>query len=125
MADMPARNEERLHRIDQFKQATHPSAEWNYSFRDVILYALSIGCRRTERQFVYENDKNFATLASFAVVAVHKARLEYQQLLPNFDMVSLCSSILDACINSSSAMHALLSSCVLTLRGIPSSALCS
>ena len=82
-----ARDERRLQRIESFKQATHPSSEWQYNFRDVILYALSIGCRRTEREFVYENDCDFATLPSFAVVAVHKARLQYQDLLPNFDPV--------------------------------------
>lgn len=81
----PARDEQRLQRIEKFKRETHPSSEWQYSFRDVILYALSIGCQRTERQFVYENDTNFATLPSFAVVAVHKAGLQYQDLLPNFD----------------------------------------
>ncbi|DBA67297.1 TPA: hypothetical protein ACH3X2_001601 [Trebouxia sp. C0005] len=81
----PERDERRLQRIELFKQATHPSSEWQYSFRDVILYALSIGCRRTEREFVYENDGDFATLPSFAVVAVHKAKLQYQDLLPNFD----------------------------------------
>ena len=87
------RDERRLQRIELFKQATHPSSEWQYSFRDVILYALSIGCRRTEREFVYENDCDFATLPSFAVIAVHKARLQYQDLLPNFDpvCVSYCA----------------------------------
>ncbi|KAL0055576.1 hypothetical protein WJX82_002025 [Trebouxia sp. C0006] len=80
-----ARDERRLQRIESFKQVTHPSSEWQYNFRDVILYALSIGCRRTEREFVYENDCDFAALPSFAVVAVHKARLQYQDLLPNFD----------------------------------------
>lgn len=79
------RDEERLQRIDRFKRAEHPSSEWEYSFREVILYALSIGCNRTERQYVYENDEDFTTLPSFAVLAVHKARLQYQQLLPNFD----------------------------------------
>ena len=96
-----ARDERRLQRIESFKQATHPSSEWQYNFRDVILYALSIGCRRTEREFVYENDCDFATLPSFAVVAVHKARLQYQDLLPNFDMV--CVSY---CASSWRALHA-------------------
>lgn len=88
------RDEERLQRIDRFKRAEHPSSEWEYSFREVILYALSIGCNRTERQYVYENDEDFTTLPSFAVLAVHKARLQYQQLLPNFDPVkTICQYV--------------------------------
>ncbi|KAL3139739.1 hypothetical protein ABBQ38_004044 [Trebouxia sp. C0009 RCD-2024] len=79
------RDEERLQRIEQFKRKASPASPWQYSFRDAILYALSIGCKGTERRFVYENDPDFATLPSFAVVAVHKAKLDYQQLLPNFD----------------------------------------
>lgn len=82
------RDEERLQRIEQFKRKASPASPWQYSFRDAILYALSIGCKGTERRFVYENDPDFATLPSFAVVAVHKAKLDYQQLLPNFDAVS-------------------------------------
>ena len=85
MADK--RDEERLKRIKEFRRQTAPSSAWQYSFRDVILYALSVGCKRTERNFVYENDTDFATLPSFAVVAVHKAKLDYQYLLPNFDPV--------------------------------------
>lgn len=82
------RDEQRLQRIEQFKRKAAPSSAWQYSFRDVILYALSIGCKRTARKFVYEKDPEFATLPTFAVVAVHKAKLDYQQLLPNFDPVS-------------------------------------
>lgn len=81
------RDEERLKRIQEFRRQTPLSSVWQYSFRDAILYALSVGCKRTERKFVYENDADFATLPSFAVVAVHKAKLDYQHLLPNFDPV--------------------------------------
>ena len=81
-------DEQRLQEIEQFKRKPAPSSVWKYSFRDTILYALSIGCQRTERKFVYENDTDFATLPTFAVVAVHKAKLDYQHLLPNFDPVS-------------------------------------
>lgn len=79
---------QRLQRIEEFKHRPAPSSVWQYSFRDCILYALSVGCQRTERKFVYENDADFATLPTFAVVAVHKAKLDYQHLLPNFDPVS-------------------------------------
>ena len=82
-------DEQRLQRIEQFKRETPPSSVWQYSFRDAILYALSVGCQRTDRKFVYENDTDFATLPTFAVVSVHKAKLDYQQLLPNFDPVSM------------------------------------
>ena len=81
-------DEMRLQEIEEFKRKPAPSSAWQYSFRDTILYALSVGCQRTERKFVYENDTDFATLPTFAVVAVHKAKLDYQHLLPNFDPVS-------------------------------------
>ena len=114
----PARDEPRLQRIERFKRETHPSSEWQYSFRDVILYALSIGCRRTERNFVYENDTDFATLPSFAVVAVHKAGLPYQDLLPNFDPVNAhgwynsgCAPCLLACTLNPLAFYSSATCC--------------
>ena len=88
VSDGSPRDEERLQLIEDFKRSQHPSAKWQYDFRDVILYALSIGCPRTERKFVYENDKDFQALPSYAVLALHKAELRCHHLLPNFDPVS-------------------------------------
>lgn len=86
---MASIDKDRLKRMEEFKRAIHPSGSWKYSYRDIILYALSIGCKRTELCYVFEKDAKFAALPTFAVVAVHKAGLAYQSLLPNFDPVSL------------------------------------
>lgn len=85
---MSSQSADRLERIEAFKKATHVAAQWHYNYRDVILYALSVGCKRTELQYVFEKHPEFAALPTFAVIAVHKASLPYQSLLPNFDMVS-------------------------------------
>lgn len=60
-----------------------------YTERDVIIYALGIGC--TAQRFVYENDPNFAPLPSFAVVPAFGVLdiIPYAHYLPKFDSANL------------------------------------
>ncbi|KAJ6161338.1 Peroxisomal hydratase-dehydrogenase-epimerase [Penicillium chermesinum] len=54
--------------IEKAKSVTTEGTEFNYVDRDVILYNLSLGAKRTDLPLVYENDDNFQPLPSFGVV---------------------------------------------------------
>lgn len=60
---------------------------YNYTDRDVILYNLGLGAKRTDLSLVYEGDDNFQVLPTFGVVPTYfaKAPWELKDLLPNFD----------------------------------------
>ena len=65
--------------------------DWEYNEKDVMLYALGLGCSRQETQYVYENDDAFAPLPTFAVLALHHGGLsntDITQYVENFDPVS-------------------------------------
>lgn len=66
-----------------------PSAPGKYSYtdRDVILYNLGLGAKRTDLPLVYENDNNFQVLPTFGVIPPYHTRPAYnmKQILPNFD----------------------------------------
>lgn len=70
---------------------------WTYTEKDVILYALSIGCTWDEARFVYENDEDFAPLPTFGVLALHKEgaldSIDFAKLVPNYNPVSVLSSL--------------------------------
>ena len=57
-----------LQNIEQAKQLSADGTPFDYSDRDVILYSLSLGARRTDLPIVYENHENFQALPSFAVI---------------------------------------------------------
>ena len=66
------------------------STKWRYSERDVILYALSVGCSWEESQYVYENADGFAALPTFGVLPLHNGALnalDFTNLVPNFNPV--------------------------------------
>ncbi|KAI8356698.1 hypothetical protein EDC96DRAFT_566447 [Choanephora cucurbitarum] len=65
--------------------------EFSYGEREAILYALGLGCKRTDTRFVYENDMNFAVLPTFGVVPSLKAMeaVPFGDFLPNFNPMML------------------------------------
>lgn len=72
--------------------------EWSFTERDVILYALGVGCSWKEGRYVYENHEDFAALPTFGVLALHNGALEGVDLtgvLPNFNPVGRqsCSAV--------------------------------
>jgi hypothetical protein len=69
---------------------TRVSTSWKYTERDVILYALSIGCTWEESQYVYENADGFSPLPTFGVLPLHNGALnsmDLTNLVPNFNPV--------------------------------------
>ncbi|KAI9292645.1 NAD(P)-binding protein [Neoconidiobolus thromboides FSU 785] len=64
-------------------------ADYSYTQRDVILYALGLGAKRTELDLVYENADNFFTLPTFAVLAGFENGAEFNKFIPEFNPMML------------------------------------
>ncbi|THC99195.1 hypothetical protein EYZ11_001283 [Aspergillus tanneri] len=54
--------------IEKAKQASSDGSAFDYVDRDVILYNLSLGAKRTDLPLVYENNENFQALPSWGVI---------------------------------------------------------
>ncbi|RJE25662.1 Multifunctional beta-oxidation protein [Aspergillus sclerotialis] len=59
---------DKLQAIEKAKGMSTDGTAFDYVDRDVILYNLSVGARRTDLPLVYENDENFQALPSFGVI---------------------------------------------------------
>ncbi|KAL4954292.1 hypothetical protein BDW69DRAFT_163475 [Aspergillus filifer] len=57
-----------LNAIESAKKATTDGTPFDYTDRDVILYNLSLGAKRTDLPLVYENNEHFQALPSFGVI---------------------------------------------------------
>ncbi|KAI5282220.1 hypothetical protein KEM52_003743, partial [Ascosphaera acerosa] len=57
-----------LANIAKAKTAVAEGSPFDWTDRDVILYALSLGARRTELPLVYENNEHFQVLPTFGVL---------------------------------------------------------
>ncbi|KAI9495200.1 hypothetical protein BDB00DRAFT_760444 [Zychaea mexicana] len=77
--------------IEAAKKIKFDVTTFDYGEREVILYALGVGCKRTDLQFVYENDENFATLPTFGVIPSFSimSSLPFGDILPNFNPMML------------------------------------
>lgn len=54
--------------LEAARKLVNETLEFTYEEREVILYALGLGCKRTDLSFVYENNQDFAVLPTFGVV---------------------------------------------------------
>lgn len=70
------------------KQKFKPTS-FEYTERDVILYALGVGAKRTDLPLVYENSDKFITLPTFGVVPGLNAvnAVPFSEFLPSFNPV--------------------------------------
>jgi multifunctional beta-oxidation protein len=61
---------------------------YTYTDRDIILYNLSLGCKRTALPLVYENDPNFTALPTFGVIPTYTSQPPYslKEIIPNYDL---------------------------------------
>ncbi|KAI9800835.1 MAG: bifunctional hydroxyacyl-CoA dehydrogenase/enoyl-CoA hydratase fox2 [Sarcosagium campestre] len=84
-------NREILANIEAAKKATSQGSEFTFDDRDVILYNLGIGAKRTELPFVFEGDDNFQALPTFGVVPYFGAQapFNFADIVPNFSMMML------------------------------------
>ncbi|KAI9205184.1 uncharacterized protein BJ171DRAFT_84467 [Polychytrium aggregatum] len=68
-----------------------PSQTFSYSQRDVIIYALGVGARRTDLPLVYENSDKFVALPTYGVVPAFAAQsaVSFGDFMPNFNPMML------------------------------------
>ncbi|QKX54612.1 uncharacterized protein TRUGW13939_01700 [Talaromyces rugulosus] len=64
----PSGNEGILANIEKAKSLTAEGTPFDYTDRDVILYNISLGAKRTDLPFVYENNEDFQPFPTFGVV---------------------------------------------------------
>lgn len=64
---------------------------YSYTDRDVILYNLGLGARRTDLPLVYEGSTEFQVLPTFGVIPTYFAKAPYsvKDIVPNFDQRQL------------------------------------
>lgn len=64
---------------------------YNYQERDVILYNLGVGAKRTELPWVYENNEDFEVIPTFGVIPQFDSQMSipYDEFLPNFSPMML------------------------------------
>ena len=87
MSEENKENRKYLTKIQQAKEAKSTPVTYSYNDRDVILYNLGVGAKRTDLSLVFEGDDNFQVLPTFGVVPTYfaKAPWEMKDILPNFD----------------------------------------
>ncbi|KAK4968659.1 bifunctional hydroxyacyl-CoA dehydrogenase/enoyl-CoA hydratase fox2, partial [Elasticomyces elasticus] len=80
-----------LANIDKAKAAKSEGSEFGYDERDVILYNLGVGAKRTDLPLVFENDENFQVLPTFGVIPVFNATMPFSMsdVVPNFSPMML------------------------------------
>lgn len=80
-----------LKAIEEAKAAKAEGSPFEYTERDVILYNLGVGAKRTDLPFVYENDDKFQVLPTFGVIPPFNAVAPYSlsDIVPNFSPMML------------------------------------
>ena len=85
------RNEEVFGNIEKAKSAKAEGTQFQYDEKDVILYNLGIGAKRTDLRYVYENNESFQVLPTFGVIPPFGAEAPYamDDIMPNFSPMML------------------------------------
>ncbi|MCJ1479806.1 bifunctional hydroxyacyl-CoA dehydrogenase/enoyl-CoA hydratase fox2 [Lambiella insularis] len=80
-----------LDNIEKAKKAQGKGSEFSYDDRDVILYNLGLGAKRTELPLVFENSDSFQVLPTFGVIPPFGASTPYNldDIMPNFSPMML------------------------------------
>lgn len=84
-------NHEVLDNIEKAKQMKSDGTIFEYDDREVILYNLGIGAKRTDLSFVYESSDSFQALPTFGVVPYFGVSHPYNvdDVMPNFSPMML------------------------------------
>lgn len=80
-----------LQAIEEAKKAKAEGTDFVYDDRDVILYNLGIGAKRTDLPLVFENDENFQVVPTFGVIPPFNATAPFSMadVVPNFSPMML------------------------------------
>lgn len=86
-----SKNEEVLAAIEKAKKAQSAGSNFTYDDKEVILYNLGVGAKRTDLDLVFEGAENFQALPTFGVVPYFNAELPFQidEIVPNFNPMML------------------------------------
>ncbi|KAJ3033041.1 hypothetical protein HDV00_006826 [Rhizophlyctis rosea] len=74
--------------VQKIQKLDFGDSTYNYSEKDVILYALGVGARRTDLDLVYEASDKFFTLPTFAVIPAfmyQTDKVPFGDYLPNYN----------------------------------------
>ncbi|TAQ90250.1 hypothetical protein B7494_g1421 [Chlorociboria aeruginascens] len=84
-------NQEILDNIAAAKKLESTGTEFTYEERDVILYNLGVGAKKTDLPLVFEGDDSFQALPTFGVIPFFSANTPYEisSLMPNFNPMLL------------------------------------
>jgi len=84
-------NQEVLDAIAAAKSAKAKGTEYTYEEKDVILYNLGIGAKKTQLPYVFEGSEDFQALPSFGVIPPFSAEapFSFDDIVPNFNPMLL------------------------------------
>jgi len=84
-------NKEVLEAIAKAKQAKAKGTEYHFDDKEVILYNLGVGAKRTDLQWTFEGSDNFEVLPTFGVIPQFNAEVPYNfdDIVPNFSPMML------------------------------------
>ncbi|KAI8805235.1 hypothetical protein BJ742DRAFT_821479, partial [Cladochytrium replicatum] len=74
------------------QKAVFKDHRFEFTERDVILYALGVGAKRTDLPLVYENSENFVALPTYGVIPAFAAQVQavpFGDYLPDFNPMML------------------------------------
>jgi len=82
---------EYLNKIEIAKKSKAKGSEFTFDDKDVILYNLGLGAKRTDLNLVYESSEKFEVLPSFGVIPPFNAESPYNldDIVPNFSPMML------------------------------------
>lgn len=80
-----------LQKIEEAKNTKAEGSEFSYDDKDIILYNLGLGAKRTELQYVFEGSDEFKVLPTFGVVPPFNATPPFSMddILPDFSPMML------------------------------------
>ncbi|CAO3632127.1 unnamed protein product [Cunninghamella echinulata] len=86
-----AEEEESNDVVAKAKKIDFEELDFTYEERDVVLYALGVGCKRQDLQWVYENSADFAALPTFGVIPsfLSMNSVPFGDVVPNFNPMML------------------------------------
>ncbi|MCJ1471090.1 bifunctional hydroxyacyl-CoA dehydrogenase/enoyl-CoA hydratase fox2 [Pseudocyphellaria aurata] len=78
-----------LENIEIAKNLQSEGSGFSYDEKDVILYNLGLGAKRTELSYVYESAETFQALPTFGVLPIFGTSIAYADIVPNFSPMML------------------------------------
>lgn len=85
MAQENPENRKYIAKIQEAMTQKRIPTTYTYDDRDVILYNLSLGARRTDLDLVYERSQNFQVLPTFGIVPMYDSLFSVKDIVPNYD----------------------------------------